>query len=259
MAQGGNSMSGLDMARMPTKNCVGPLEEWAHALVEKMRSNGDPVEPIIRLVRYLSPQVATAVLSSNNEDLFKIHRREITAVFLDLRGFTSFSDGAEPEEVAELLRNYHSEMGRLIFKFEGTLEHFAGDGILVFFNAPMPLEDHAERAVRMAMEMREKMKSLRDDWLKNGYDLHLGLGLVSGFATVGNIGFEGRMEYGAVGNVTNLAARLCSEAKGGQILTNQKTLTKLEELVEAEPLGAMHLKGFVRPVSAFNILAFKQC
>jgi class 3 adenylate cyclase len=148
-------------------------------------------------------------------------------------------------------------MGRIILKFEGTLEHFAGDGIMVFFNDPIPLNDHTERAVRMAIEMREKMKSLRSDWLKHGYDLDLGIGVVCGFATVGNIGFEGRMEYGAVGNVTNLAARLCSEAKGGQILTNQKTLNKLEQLVDAEPLGAMQLKGFVRTVSAFNILALK--
>jgi len=256
--EGGRSMSGLNVARMPTNDCVGPLEEWTHALVEKVRSNVNPLEPLTRLVRYLSPQVATAVLSSNNEDLFKIHRREITAVFLDLRGFTSFSDSAEPEEVAELLRNYHSEMGQLIFKFEGTLEHFAGDGIMVFFNAPMPLEDHAERAVRMAMEMRERMKSLRTAWLRNGYDLDLGLGLVSGFATIGNIGFEGRMEYGAVGNVTNLAARLCSEAKGGQILTNQRTLSRIESLVEAELLGEMHLKGFLRPVAAFNLITLKQ-
>src|SRR5215510_10558803 len=227
--EGGRPMSGLNVARMPTNNCVGPLEEWTHALVEKVRSNVDPLEPLTRLVRYLSPQVATVVLNSTNEDLFKIHRREITAVFLDLRGFTSFSDSAEPEEVAGLLRSYHSEMGRIIFKFEGTLEHFAGDGIMAFFNAPMPLEDHAERAVRMAMEMREKMKSLRDDWLKNGYDLDLGIGLAAGFATIGNIGFEGRIDYDAIGNVTNLAARLCGGAEGGQILIDRRTLSKMEE------------------------------
>ena len=251
-------MNGFDVARMRTNKPLGPLEEWTHAVVEKVRTNVDPIERVTRLVRYLSPQVATAVLDFDNEDLFKIHRREITAVFLDLRGFTSFSDSAEPEEVAGLLRSYHAEMGELIFKFEGTLEHFAGDGIMVFFNDPIPCEDHTERAVRMALEMREKMKLLRGGWIKNGYDLDLGIGLVAGFATIGNIGFEGRMEYGAVGNVTNLASRLCNEAKGGQILTNQKTLSKLEHVVEAESLGEMHLKGFVRPVSVFNILAFKQ-
>jgi adenylate cyclase len=242
---------------MRTNQPFGPLEEWTQALVEKVRTHVDPLERITRLVRYLSPQVASAVLDSNNEDLFKIHRREITAVFLDLRGFTSFSDSAEPEDVAGLLRNYHSEMGRIIFKFEGTLEHFAGDGIMVFFNDPIPFEDHTERAVRMAMEMREKIKLLRNEWLKKGYDLDLGIGLVAGFATLGNIGFEGRMEYGAVGNVTNLASRLCNEAKGGQIVTNQKTLSKMEGFVEAERLGEMHLKGFARPVVAFNILNLK--
>jgi adenylate cyclase len=250
-------MNGYDVARMHTNQPFGPLEEWTQALVEKVRTHVDPLEGVTRLVRYLSPQVASAVLDSNNEDLFKIHRREITAVFIDLRGFTSFSDSAEPEDVAGLLRNYHSEMGQIIFKFEGTLEHFAGDGIMVFFNDPIPFEDHTERAVRMAVEMREKIKLLRNEWLKKGYDLDLGIGLVAGFATLGNIGFEGRMEYGAVGNVTNLASRLCNEAKGGQIVTNQKTLSKMEDFVEAERLGEMHLKGFARPVVAFNILNLK--
>ena len=250
-------MNGFDVAGMRPNIPLGSLDEWTHAVVEKVRTNVDPLERVTRLVRYLSPQVATAVLDFDKEDLFKIHRREITAVFLDLRGFTSFSDSAEPEEVAGLLRSYHAEMGKLIFKFEGTLEHFAGDGIMVFFNDPIPFEDHTERAVRMTMEMREKMKILRSGWVKNGFDLDLGIGLVAGFATLGNIGFEGRMEYGAVGNVTNLAARLYSEAKGGQILTNQKTLSKLEDLVETERVGEMSLKGFVRPVVAYNILNLK--
>src|SRR5262245_14627337 len=248
----------LGPARMRTNQPLGPLEEWTYALVEKLRTNVDPLEGVRRLVRYMSPQVATAVLDCDNEGLFKIHRREITAVFLDLRGFTSFSDSVEPEDVAALLRSYHAEMGELIFKFDGTLEHFAGDGIMVFFNDPIPCEDHKERAVRMALEMRERMKDIRKEWLKNGYDLDLGIGLVAGLATVGNIGFVGRMEYGAVGNVTNLAARLCGKAKGGQILTNQKTLSNIENLVETERLGEMHLKGFVRPVVGFNILNLKQ-
>jgi len=156
-----------------------------------------------------------------------------------------------------LLKSYHTEMGKLIFKYGGTLEHFAGDGIMIFFNDPIPCEDHTEKAVRMAVEMRQRIKEIRGDWLNNGYDLDLGIGLAAGFATIGNIGCEGRMEYGALGNVTNLASRLCNEAKGGQILTNQKTLSKIENLVETERLGEMHLKGFVRPVSVFDILAFK--
>ena len=148
-------------------------------------------------------------------------------------------------------------MGKLIFKFEGTLEHFAGDGIMVFFNDPVPSEDHTERAARMALEMRARVKALRQDWLKKGYDLDLGVGLVAGYATLGNFGFEGQVEYGAVGNVMNLAARLCGEAKGGQILTNQKTLSKIESIVEADNVGEFTLKGFARPVIAFSILGPK--
>ena len=196
---------------------------------------------------------------SEGEDtnLFASRRREITVVFLDLRGFTAFSDAAEPEEVLQLLRIYHAEMGKLIFKFEGTLERFTGDGIMTFFNAPMPYKDHTERAVRMTLEMRDRAKELRVGWLKKGYDLDLGIGLAAGYAAVGNIGFQGRMDYGAIGNVTNLASRLCGEAKGGQILTDQKTLSRIEGLVEAEPINELHLKGFVRPVSAFNITDLK--
>lgn len=186
------------------------------------------------------------------------HRREITVAFLDLRGFTAFSDSAEPEEVMELLGSYHAEMGNLIFKFEGTIEHFSGDGIMVFFNDPIPCEDHTEKAVRMALEIRARVKELRAGWLKKGYDLDLGVGLAAGYATLGNIGFEGRMDYGAVGNVTNLSARLCEEAKGGQILTDKKTFSKIEDLVEVEPLDELHPKGLARPIATFNIVRLKQ-
>ena len=158
----------------------------------------------------------------------------------------------------ELLRSYHAEMGRLIFQFEGTLEHFAGDGIMVFFNDPIPSEDHAERAVRMALEMRAKVRELRSGWLKQGYDLDFGAALVAGYATLGNIGFEGRIDYGAVGNVINLAFRLSQAAEGGQILTDQKTLSKVEDSVEAEPLEELPLKGLMRPVGAFNIVRLRR-
>jgi adenylate cyclase len=251
------SMNGFDVTETCTTP-LGSLEEWTHPLIEKLRTQVDPIDRVMRLVRYLSPQIATAVLDDDNKELFESHRREITAVFLDLRGFTFFSDSAEPEDVVGLLRSYHKEMGKLVFKFEGTLEHFAGDGIMVFFNDPIAFEDHTEKAVRMALEMRQKVKELRKGWLRNGYDLDLGIGLAAGFATLGNIGFEGRMEYGALGNVTNLASRLCDEAKGGQILTNQKTLSKIENFVQTEPLGEMRLKGFARPVVAFNILHLNQ-
>ena len=233
------------------------LQEWNQTLMNKVGQQMDLIERMNRLKRYLSPQIAETILKSDDDNLFKSHRREITAVFLDLRGFTAFSNSAEPEEVMALLRSYHTEMGKLIFRFEGTVEHFLGDGIMVFFNDPTPCEDHTERAVRMALEMRARINDLRTGWLKKGYDLDLGIGLAAGYAAVGNIGFEGRMHYGAVGKVTNLASRLCAEAKGGQILTNQKTLSKIESLVEAEPLEEFHLKGFSRPVFAFNIVKVK--
>ena len=234
------------------------LEELNRSLAEKVTQQVAEIERMGRLKRYLSPQVAESVLKRDDDSLFKTHRREITVVFLDLRGFTAFSDSAEPEEIMELLRNYHAEMGKLIFKFDGTLERFAGDGIMIFFNDPISCEDHTERAVHMAVEMRSKAQELRAGWLKRGYDLDLGIGLASSYATMGNIGFEGRMDYGAVGNVTNLASRLCDEAKGGQIVTNQKTLSKVEQLVEAESLQELQLKGFARPVAAFNIVKLRE-
>lgn len=228
------------------------------ALSDKVRREVEEAERVNRMKRYLSPQIAEAVLKSGGEDPFRVRRREVTVIFLDLRGFTSFSDTAEPEEVIEFLRGYHGEMGRLIFKFEGTTERFAGDGIMVFFNDPILQEDHTDRAVRMALEMQTRVRELRPGWLKRGYDLDLGVGLAAGYATLGTVGFEGRMDYAAIGNVTNLAARLSAEAKGGQILTNQGTLVKVEDLVEAEPVGELRLKGLSRPVAAFNILRLRE-
>jgi adenylate cyclase len=232
------------------------LEEWNRTLELKVAEQVAEIERMNRLKRYLAPQVAEAVLGAKDEDLLKSHRREITVVFLDLRGFTAFSEEAEPEEVLELLHSYHEEMGELIFKHEGTLEHFSGDGMMVFFNDPLPCERHTERAVRMALQMQAKAKELHVGWTRRGFDLHLGIGLVAGYATLGNIGFKGRFDYGAVGKVANLAARLCQEAKAGQILTERKTLSALEGLVEAQPLGDMHLKGVSRLISAFNIMSW---
>lgn len=242
---------------MRIKEMHDSLVEWNQKLEDKVRQQVDEIERMGRMRRYLSPQVAEAIMATENEDLFETHRSEITVVFLDLRRFTSFSDSAEPEEVIGLLRTYYSEMGKVVFQFEGTLEHFAGDGIMVYFNDPIAREDHAEVAVRMALKMQATMKHLRMDWLKKGYDLELGMGMVTGFATMGTIGFEGRMDYGAVGNVTILASRLCSHAEGGQILTNQRTLSQIEHMVEAEPIGEVHLKGFSRAIAAFNIAKSK--
>jgi class 3 adenylate cyclase len=243
-------------AMMRIKQMHDTLEEWNRDLADKVRRQVEELQRMDRLKRYLSPQIAQTVLGEN-QDLFKSHRREITVVFLDLRGFTAFSDSAEPEEVMEILRHYHAAMGKLIFKFDGTLERFAGDGIMVFFNDPVPCPDHTIKAVQMAIEMRAQIVELRKGWLKRGYDLDIGIGLAAGYATLGNIGFEGRMDYGAIGNVTNLAARLCAEAKGRQVLMDQKTLSKIEEQVQVESLDELHLKGFGRPVAAFNILSLK--
>ena len=243
-------------AMMRLKEMHDRLEDWNRSLADTVKKQVADLERMARLKRYLSPQIAETILGEDN-DLFKTHRREITIVFLDLRGFTAFSDNAEPEEVMELLRNYHSAMGKLIFQFEGTLERFMGDGIVVIFNDPITCEEHAQKAARMAIEMRDRVKDLRSAWRKKGYDLDLGVGLATGYATLGTMGFEGRMDYGTVGNLPNLAARLCAEAKGGQILTDQKTMSRLEDSFEAEPIDALTLKGIHRPVSAFNIVAVR--
>ena len=218
------------------------LEDWNRTLADKIQEQLNQLQRMEKLKRYLSPQIAATVLGDEN-DLFKTHRREVTVVFVDLRGFTAFSDTAEPEEVINFLRHYHQEMGQLIFKFEGTLERFMGDGIVIIFNDPIPCENHVRKAVQMTLEMRDRVKLLRQSWLKQGYDLDLGVGLAFGYATLGTVGFEGRMDYGSVGNLPNLAARLCSEAKGGQILTDQKTMSQLDEWFEAESLADVQFKG----------------
>jgi len=243
-------------AMLRIKEMHDTLEEWNRTLADKVQQQVEELQRLNRLKRYLSPQVAETLLRGD-EDLFRSHRREITVVFLDLRGFTAFSDSTEPEEVMEVLRVYHAAMGKLIFSYDGTLERFAGDGVMVFFNDPIPCPNHTEKALRMALAMQTEVRNLRALWVKRGYDLDLGIGLAAGYATMGSIGFEGRMDYGAVGNVTNLAARLCAEAKGGQILIDQKSLVKIEDLVQVEPLEELHLKGFGRAVTAFNIVKLK--
>jgi class 3 adenylate cyclase len=183
----------------------------------------------------------------------KSHRVEVTVVFLDLRGFTAFAETADPEEVMGVLRDYHAEMGRLILEHEGTLERFTGDGMMIFFNDPVPVPDAAERSIRMALAMRERVRQLDLGWRKRGYDLGVGIGIAQGYATIGAIGFEGRWDYGAIGTVTNLAARLCGEAKSTEILVSQRVAGAVEDRVPLEALGALTLKGFARPVSAFRV------
>jgi adenylate cyclase len=233
------------------------LSEWNKNLEQRVQEQVDQLERLGRLKRFFSPQLAELIVSGSADDPLKTHRRELTVVFLDLRSFTAFAETAEPEEVMSVLHEYHAGMGKLILEYEGTLEHFAGDGIMIFFNDPLPVPNPAERAIRMSLAMREQVKELKVKWRKLGYDLDFGVGVAQGYATIGAIGFEGRWEYGAIGSVPNLAARLCGEAKPGDILVPQRLLGSVEELVEVEAAGELTLKGFHRPVTAYNILRLK--
>ena len=205
------------------------------------------------LARFLSPQVAALVSSADGEAMLAGHRREITAMFCDLRNFTSFSEAAEPEEVLGFLRAYHGVMGPLIVEHEGTLEHFAGDGFMTFFNDPVLQPDHAARAVGLAVAMRERFAELSADWRKRGYVLEIGVGMATGYATLGRIGFEGRYDYGAIGQVIILAARLSSEAGAGEILISHRTYAAAEAVIDAEPAGDRALKGFSRPIPVYAV------
>jgi adenylate cyclase len=207
------------------------------------------------LSRFLSPQVAALVSTPEGEALLAGHRREATALFADLRGFTTFSDQAEPEEVLNLLREYHGAMGRLIVEYGGTLEHFAGDGMMVFFNDPVPQPDHVERAVRMAVAMREMFGGLSAKWARLGFELGLGIGIATGYATLGRIGFEGRYDYGMVGTAVIVASRLSSAAEANQILLNPRAHAAVEQLIAVEEVGALTLKGFARPMPTVNVTA----
>jgi class 3 adenylate cyclase/CheY-like chemotaxis protein len=229
------------------------LAEWNETLERRVSEQLHQLESLSRLKRFFSPQLAEAILAGGAADPLITHRREVVVVFLDLRGFTAFAETSEPEEVMAVLREYHAEMGKLILSHEGTLERFTGDGMMIFFNDPVIVPNPAERAMRMAMEMRDRVNEISKGWQRYGHDLALGIGIAKGYATIGAIGFEGRMDYGAIGTVTNLAARLCGEAKGGQILTSRKTLADIEQLVTSEYIGEFGLKGFVKPISVFSL------
>ena len=231
------------------------LAEWNRTLEGRVRDQVEEIERVGRLRRFLSPQIAELVLSQ--ESLLQPHRREISVVFCDLRGFTTFSETAEPEESLAVLRDYHQAVGAAVFRHEGTLEHFAGDGVMVWFNDPVPQEDHALRAVRMAIAVRERMAEHFEKWEKRGHKLGFGAGIAMGHATLGRIGFEGRYDYGAVGNVTNLAQRLSAEAKPDQILVSQRVFAAVEKAVESESVGELILKGYSRPVAAHNVVTLR--
>jgi adenylate cyclase len=233
------------------------VREWNASLERRVAEQVAELQRVGRLRRFFSPQLAELIVSGGAEDPLQSHRRDITVVFLDLRGFTSFAEGADPEEVMRVLRQYHAAAGELILEHEGTLERFAGDGMMVFFNDPIPVPDAAERAVRMSLAIRARVASLADEWARLGYSLSLGIGIAQGFATIGAIGFDGRWDYGAIGTVTNLAARLCGEATGNQILITQRVYARLGSLLDVGAQQTLALKGFQRPVGCYCVNGLK--
>jgi class 3 adenylate cyclase len=230
------------------------LAVWNRTLEARVAEQVSHVEKLQRLKRFFSPQLAELILAGGADDPLDSHRREITVVFLDLRGFTAFAESAEPEEVMAALAEFHRAMGRRVLEYQGTLERFTGDGLMVFFNDPLPIQQPARRAVEMAFAMQEDALKLAAQWKRRGYDLGLGIGIAQGYATVGAIGFEGRIDYGAIGTVTNMANRLCDLADPGNILVSQRVHTEVEDGVLADDLGEVQLHGFKRPVHAFRLV-----
>jgi class 3 adenylate cyclase len=224
-------------------------------LEQRVTDQVGEIERMGRLRRFLPPQVADLIVASGSEKQLESHRREITALFCDLRGFTGFSESADPEDVMTLLGEYHEAIGASIIKYSGTLERYAGDGVMVVFNDPVPVANPALQAVLMALEMRNAIGALTETWRRWGHDIGFGVGIAHGFATLGTIGFEGRFDYAAIGTVSNVASRLCDEAKPGQILISPRVLTKVENAVKVEPVGEFELKGIRRPLAAYNVVA----
>jgi class 3 adenylate cyclase/CheY-like chemotaxis protein len=229
------------------------LAEWNKTLDQRVTEQVAEIGRMNRLKGFLSPQIAKVVLSSGGEKLLQSHRRDVTVVFCDLRGFTAFTETAEPEDTIAVLQDYYRCVGESIDRFEGTLEHFADDGLLIIFNDPIPCEDPCARAVRMAVEMRERMGALAQKWRRFGHQLGFGVGIAAGHATLGSTGYEGRLHYSATGQVVNLAARLCALAADRQILVDGRVQVAVEPIIGTEPVGELELKGFHRPIRAFNV------
>ena len=234
------------------------LKEWNRELKSRVAEQVTELERLERLRRFLSPQIVKVVVSTSDQNLLQSHRREVAVVFCDLRGFTAFAEVAEPEEVMNVLREFHSTIGALVSRFEATVGFFAGDGLMVFFNDPVPCDDPAERAVRLAVAMREKTAELTRHWGRLGHALDFGVGIAYGYATLGEVGFESRYDYAVIGNVANLAARLCDAAAGGQILVAARVRAAVEGIVETQLIGELPLKGFHKPVPAFNIVSLRE-
>ena len=234
---------------------AGELSELNRTLEQRIADGVAQLERLSRLKRYFSPSVVDLMLSGGTEDPLKSHRREVAAAFVDLRGFTAFTETSDPEDVMQVMHQYHDAMGALVMSHGGTLEHFAGDGMMVYFNDPVEIDNPALVAVTMAIGMQARFAGLEQDWHRRGYSLSLGIGVALGFATIGAIGFEGRRDYGVIGNVTNLAARLCGEARGGQILVSQRVHGCVTDHVCSAPVGNMQLKGFANPVAVYAVSA----
>ena len=234
------------------------LAAWNRQLEQRVQEQVDALDRMGRLRRFLSPQLAEMIISSGDESFLKSHRREITVVFCDLRGFTAFAETVEPEDLMLVLNQYHAALGDLVHRFEGTLERFAGDGLMVIFNDPLPCPDGPRRAVRMAVAMRGRVTQLVEDWSRQGHELDFGVGIAQGHATLGQIGFEGRSDYTAIGSVTNLAARLCGAAAPRQILISQRVYTAAEDIVVADSVGELALRGFSRPARAYNVVGLDE-
>jgi adenylate cyclase len=235
------------------ENQATELARWNQELEQRVQDQIEQLERVNRLRRFLPAQLADLIVSSGDDSFLNGHRREITVVCCDLRGFIAFAETAEPEDVWETLGQYHGAVGDLIASFEGTLERFTGDGLVVFFNDPIPCDDAPLRSVRMALEMRQRVQELADDWQRRGYELAFGVGIAQGYATLGRIGFSGRFDYASIGSVTNLAARLCDEAAPWQILVTQRVHAAAEDLVVSRLVGDLSLQGFSRPVRAFEV------
>src|SRR3954447_2412380 len=229
------------------------LAAWNHQLEDRVAEQVSQLERMGRLKRFLSPQLAELIVESGDESFLESHRREIVVVFCDLRGFTPFAEASDPEEVMGVLREFHAALGDLIFRFEGTLERFTGDGLMVFFNDPVRCEDGPARAIRMGVAMRTRVRGLAEGWARQGHDLALGIGIAQGYATLGRIGFDGRYDYAAIGSVTNLASRLCGDAEPWQILVSQRVFAAAGPTVVGEDAGMRQLRGFSRNVHAFAI------
>jgi class 3 adenylate cyclase len=248
-----------DQAAIAIENVrlLDSLNKLNQQLEQRVTDQVGEIERMGRLRRFLPPQVADLIVASGTEQQLESHRREITALFCDLRGFTGFSESSDPEDVMALLREYHAAIGEIINKYGGTLERYAGDGVMVIFNDPIPVDNPALQAVLMAIDMRTAIEGLIEKWRKLGHEIGFGIGIAHGFATLGTIGFEGRFDYAAIGTVSNVASRLCDEAKAGQILISPRVLMAVEKNVAVEPVGDFSLKGIRRPLTAYNVLHTK--